>query len=380
MSDPLVAGFGDRGHHAADAGAARGVHRGPARDRGARRPRGPRPCSCAASTAPCACSCATCSACRRAFANPVRDAVARGTRPRRAARCSRRASTPTRARARSPAAKRSAGSRPTATASCSSSGACAAARGGRRGRRAGVAARRPVAAARRALDQPARPAVRADVRGARRDRRPTVRASARSPTSRSIRSRSGPSASRCRATGSARSAPRSSARAGGTDGAAVGRDRRREPVPRPPPEQRLPRRRLRRSRAARPRRRRGVDAVLARRRGASTVDGPDGRAGAHRRRDARVDACSPSVSAGRRVPVELVEWTIGPVRLVSIPGEAFHALGRAIEAHADRTCSSPVSRPSGTATSRCRSRDGYEESMSYGPDAVAAIARALTAP
>ena len=32
-----------------------------------------------------------------------------------------------------------------------------------------------------------------------------------------------------------------------------------------------------------------------------------------------------------RLPRELVEWTIGPVRLVSIPGEAFHALGRAIE-------------------------------------------------
>ena len=29
------------------------------------------------------------------------------------------------------------------------------------------------------------------------------------------------------------------------------------------------------------------------------------------------------------MPVELVEWAIGPVRLVSVPGEAFHALGRA---------------------------------------------------
>jgi hypothetical protein len=34
---------------------------------------------------------------------------------------------------------------------------------------------------------------------------------------------------------------------------------------------------------------------------------------------------------GRTVPLELVEWSIGPVRLVSVPGEAFHALGRAIE-------------------------------------------------
>ena len=46
---------------------------------------------------------------------------------------------------------------------------------------------------------------------------------------------------------------------------------------------------------------------------------------------------------GRTVPVELVEWTIGPVRLVSIPGEAFHALGRAIEdrAGADGTPRAP---------------------------------------
>ena len=79
------------------------------------------------------------------------------------------------------------------------------------------------------------------------------------------------------------------------------------------------------------------------------------------------------------MPIELVEWAIGPVRLVSVPGEAFHALGRAIEA-GRRTARAP-----------CRPRarvarlppvpftDGYEESMSYGPEAVAAIARALTA-
>ena len=48
-----------------------------------------------------------------------------------------------------------------------------------------------------------------------------------------------------------------------------------------------------------------------------------------------------SGQAGRRVSIELVEWTIGPVRLVSVPGEAFHALGRAIE------------RPR-TARARCR--------------------------
>lgn len=83
---------------------------------------------------------------------------------------------------------------------------------------------------------------------------------------------------------------------------------------------------------------------------------------------------------GRTVPIELVEWSIGSVRLVSIPGEAFHALGRAIEGRFDEGTHvllaglSPewhgyLPRPFG---------DGYEESTSYGPAAVDAIADALT--
>lgn len=88
-----------------------------------------------------------------------------------------------------------------------------------------------------------------------------------------------------------------------------------------------------------------------------------------------------SLNGGRAVEIELVEWSIGPVRLVSIPGEAFHALGRAVEARAaaDRAHVllaglSPelhgyLPSPYG---------DGYEESMSYEPAAVAAITDALT--
>ena len=73
----------------------------------------------------------------------------------------------------------------------------------------------------------------------------------------------------------------------------------------------------------------GVDAVL-REAEPVAVDGP----AVVRHRVVDVTLGSTLLTAGREgrtVPVELVEWTIGPVRLVSIPGEAFHALGRAIE-------------------------------------------------
>ena len=94
-----------------------------------------------------------------------------------------------------------------------------------------------------------------------------------------------------------------------------------------------------------------VDAVLADSR-AGRVDGP----AVVRHRVVDVTLGSTLLTAGREgrtVPIELVEWTIGPVRLVSIPGEAFHALGRAIEdrvAGEGARASSPASRPSGTAT------------------------------
>ncbi len=84
---------------------------------------------------------------------------------------------------------------------------------------------------------------------------------------------------------------------------------------------------------------------------------------------------------GRTVALELVEWSIGPVRLVSVPGEAFHALGRAIEdrgaeegAHVLVAGLTPewhgyLPSPFG---------DGYEEGMSYGRQAVATLTHALT--
>ncbi len=76
--------------------------------------------------------------------------------------------------------------------------------------------------------------------------------------------------------------------------------------------------------------------------------------------------------------VELVEWAIGDVRLVSVPGEAFHALGREISStRGDRVLLAGLAPWHGYLPHPYG--DGYEESVSYGPDAVAAIRDALLA-
>jgi hypothetical protein len=89
---------------------------------------------------------------------------------------------------------------------------------------------------------------------------------------------------------------------------------------------------------------------------------------------------SPMAAITRRdeVEVELVEWSVGGVRFVSIPGEGFAELGRRV-----------VAARSATPTVLCGFAphwlgylpvpytDGYEEGLSYGPGAVEAIAAAL---
>lgn len=85
--------------------------------------------------------------------------------------------------------------------------------------------------------------------------------------------------------------------------------------------------------------------------------------------------------AGRRLPVELLEWSVGPVRVVSVPGEAFHALGRAVEARVERDGARVLLAglaPEWHGYLPSPFTDGYEESMSYGREAVAAIAHALS--
>ncbi|MEY2421106.1 MAG: hypothetical protein QOI95_1173 [Acidimicrobiaceae bacterium] len=120
----------------------------------------------------------------------------------------------------------------------------------------------------------------------------------------------------------------------------------------------------------------GVDAVL---RDAEPIEagGPT----VERHRTIEVELGSTLLTGGRegrRVPIELVEWSIGPVRLVSIPGEAFHELGRSIE---ERPGEGQVLlaglAPEWHGYLPSPFTDGYEESMSYGPGAVAAIAAAL---
>ncbi|MDQ3107275.1 MAG: hypothetical protein M3Q68_05655 [Actinomycetota bacterium] len=75
--------------------------------------------------------------------------------------------------------------------------------------------------------------------------------------------------------------------------------------------------------------------------------------------------------------VELVEWEIGPVRLVSIPGEAFQAFGRQVEAaRGDRVLTAGLS-PLWQGYLPVPFADGYEEGVSYGPQAVQAVLDAL---
>ncbi|HEX4904478.1 MAG TPA: hypothetical protein VFU93_03430, partial [Acidimicrobiales bacterium] len=80
----------------------------------------------------------------------------------------------------------------------------------------------------------------------------------------------------------------------------------------------------------------------------------------------------------RPLPVELVEWSLGPVRVVSVPGEGFHALGRSIEARAGGKVLLAGLSPIWQGYLPDPFTEGYEEETSYGLGFVAAVARALT--
>jgi hypothetical protein len=105
-----------------------------------------------------------------------------------------------------------------------------------------------------------------------------------------------------------------------------------------------------------------------------------------RRRTVEVTIGSTLLGAGlpeRRIAIELIEWSIGPVRLVSVPGEAFHALGRAIERRVEHDGARVLVAglaPEWHGYLPSPFTDGYEESMSYGHEAVDSIAHALLAP
>jgi hypothetical protein len=81
--------------------------------------------------------------------------------------------------------------------------------------------------------------------------------------------------------------------------------------------------------------------------------------------------------ASERADVELVEWSVGGARLVSIPGEGFHALGNAVA----RARSGPVLiaglAPTWQGYLPVPFTEGYEESMSFGEPFVSAVATEL---
>ena len=87
------------------------------------------------------------------------------------------------------------------------------------------------------------------------------------------------------------------------------------------------------------------------------------------------------LARGRRrptLPVELLEWSLGPVRVVSIPGEAFHALGREIDESRDRMTLLAGLAPNWLGYFPVPYEPGgYEEETSYGPDAVEMLRKML---
>jgi hypothetical protein len=75
--------------------------------------------------------------------------------------------------------------------------------------------------------------------------------------------------------------------------------------------------------------------------------------------------------------VDLVEWQIGDVRLVSVPGEAFHLLGREIAAaRNDRVLLAGIS-PAWHGYLPHPWGDGYEEGVSFGEDFVRTVREQL---
>lgn len=81
--------------------------------------------------------------------------------------------------------------------------------------------------------------------------------------------------------------------------------------------------------------------------------------------------------AWRRVDVELQEWSLGGVRLVSVPGEAFHELGREIERSRDDRALLAGLAPEYHGYLPVPFGTGYEEKMSYGGRFVDRLRRAL---
>jgi hypothetical protein len=81
--------------------------------------------------------------------------------------------------------------------------------------------------------------------------------------------------------------------------------------------------------------------------------------------------------ASRSRRVELVDWTLGDLRVVAVPGEGFHGVEAVIRAtHPDPVLVAGLA-PEWHGYLPHPYTDGYEEGLSLGPDAVAEIVDAL---
>jgi hypothetical protein len=75
--------------------------------------------------------------------------------------------------------------------------------------------------------------------------------------------------------------------------------------------------------------------------------------------------------------VEFVEWELGSVRVVSVPGEAFHAFGNDVMAHRTGGALLAGLAPAWQGYLPSPWGEGYEETVSYGEPFVAAVRDAL---
>jgi hypothetical protein len=90
------------------------------------------------------------------------------------------------------------------------------------------------------------------------------------------------------------------------------------------------------------------------------------------------DTLLAQMSATDTMGVELVEWSVGDARIVSVPGEAFHAFGMAVEAARQAPLVLAGLSPVWLGYLPMPFRQGYEESMSLGEPFVTTVLEAIT--
>jgi hypothetical protein len=77
------------------------------------------------------------------------------------------------------------------------------------------------------------------------------------------------------------------------------------------------------------------------------------------------------------LPVELIEWRIGDVEVISLPGEAFCAFGEQVVASRDNPVLMAGLAPIWQGYLPVPFREGYEEGLSYGEAFVLGVLDAI---